>query len=46
MKPKKAYIPDPAINGKTIIKPVSTSPEKTPNAKKTIPIIKQIKENR
>jgi len=34
MKPKKAYIPDPAIKGKTTTKPVSTSPEKTPTAKK------------
>ena len=40
MKPRKAYTPEPTINGNIKTTPISISPVNMPNEKKTIPEIK------
>lgn len=40
MKPRKACIPEPTMNGKIRTTPISISPVNMPNEKKTIPEIK------
>lgn len=45
IKDKKVFNPNPTINGKIKIKPVLTSPENNPIAKKITPKMKNVVDN-